>query len=142
PHSFYGGFGNADALVIFPLTQSCALLMHGKEGSFAREQGDRGFVRKTNLRVASHCERFVVGRDGQLLRSLADSQGFLACSGWKPQRYVWSRKRPAKSFLYRAVATRSIVSTKDEVDTWTLMRMRFPRAGFGAAGTRTSSRRR
>src|SRR5690606_32290665 len=103
PHSFYGGFGNADALVIFPLTQSCALLMHGKEGSFAREQGDRGFVRKTNLRVASHCERFVVGRDGQLLRSLADSQGFLACSGWKPQRYVWSRKRPAKSFLYRAV---------------------------------------
>jgi hypothetical protein len=85
PNDFWGvGFGNADALAIFPLTESCVLLMHGADGGFAHKQGNQEFVRRTNLGVASRCQRFVVGRDEALLRSLADHAG-LATTKWQPK---------------------------------------------------------
>lgn len=84
-NNFWGvGFGNTDALVIFPLTQSCALLMHGSDGEFFHRQGSQEFVRRTNLSIAAHCQRFVVGRDEALLRSLADHLG-LAKTRWQPK---------------------------------------------------------
>lgn len=36
------------------------------------EQGNQGFVRRINLGMAGHCQRFIVGRDEQLLRPLSD----------------------------------------------------------------------
>jgi len=84
-NNWYGvGFGNTDALVIFPLTVSCVLLLYGADGGFAHKQGSPEFVRRTNLGVASHCQRFVVGRDEALLRSLADHVG-LAKTKWRPK---------------------------------------------------------
>lgn len=88
PPSIWGvGFGNADALVVFPLTESCVLMMSGDDGDFAHKQGNPDFVRRINLGVAGHCQRFVVGRDEQLLRSLADQLN-LAKTKWRPKMQV------------------------------------------------------
>lgn len=85
PTNFWGvGFGSVDALILFPLTESCVLLMYGSDGGFAHKQGSCDFVWQTNLIVAGHCQRFVVGRDDQLLRSLADNQR-LAQTKWQPK---------------------------------------------------------
>lgn len=69
----YGvGFGNADALVIFPLDQTSVLAMFGDGGGFAHvaSMGER--MRHINLAAADRCQRFVIGRDRVLVRSLAD----------------------------------------------------------------------
>lgn len=54
------------------------------DGDFAHKQGNQEFVRRINLGVAGHCQRFVVGRDEQLLRSLADHLN-LAQTKWRPK---------------------------------------------------------
>lgn len=58
PASFWSGgvgFGNADALVIFPLTESCALTMFGSSGGFQHRPADRDRIRQINLGMAGHC---------------------------------------------------------------------------------------
>lgn len=86
PTSFWGGvgYGNADALVIFPLTESCVLTMFGNSGRFQHRQADRDRIRQINLAVASRCKRFVVGRDEKLVESLA-TQLRLSETPWKPK---------------------------------------------------------
>lgn len=78
------GFGNADALVVFPLTQSCALLMSGKTGDLQHQTVDADQIRNCNLALVDHCQRFVIGRDEALVRSLADFLG-LAGKKWQPK---------------------------------------------------------
>ncbi len=82
-NSFWGiGFGNADALVVFPLKQSCVLAMHGKGGDLQHLTSDSEHMRHTNLCIADHCQRFVIGRDEQLVRSLTEKLG-LADKKWQ-----------------------------------------------------------
>lgn len=84
-NNFWGiGFGNADALVIFPLTSSCILIMHGDSGDFKHLECDREYVRKVNIGLAEHCQRFVIGRDESLVASLSSHLG-LAKSKWLPK---------------------------------------------------------
>lgn len=84
-NSMYGvGFGTADAFVAFPLTQSCVLMMHGNGGGLKHVMADANKVRRTNLALTSGCKRFVVGRDGALVRSLANEVG-LAERDWRPK---------------------------------------------------------
>ena len=84
----YGvGFGSADALVTFPLTQSCLLLMHGTDGGFRHIDVNADKVRSANLAMAEKCKRFVVGRDEALVKSLAEKVG-LARSRWRPKMQV------------------------------------------------------
>ena len=81
----YGvGFGSADALVAFPLTQSCVLMMHGTDGGFRHINVNAHKVRSANLAMAEKCKRFVVGRDVALVKSLAEKVG-LARSSWRPK---------------------------------------------------------
>lgn len=85
PSSFWGvGFGNADALTIFPLTQDCALAISGQEGKMVHASVGRDQVRDLNLRIASQCQRFLIGRDEALVRSLAKATG-LASNKWSPR---------------------------------------------------------
>jgi hypothetical protein len=74
PDGFWGGvgFGNADALITFPLTQSCALVMFGQDGSFQHKTVGAEQIRHCNLASADRCQRFVIGRDEALVRCLAD----------------------------------------------------------------------
>lgn len=83
--SFWGvGFGNTDALVFFPLKESCTMAMHGNSGDLLHTEVGTEKVRQLNLAMASKCQRFVIGRDEALLRSLAD-QARLAQTKWKPK---------------------------------------------------------
>lgn len=78
------GFANTDALVLFPLTQSCALLIFGNDGGFVHKTVSQDSVKHFNLMVADRCQRFVVGRDETLVRSLAKRLS-LAAKKWQPK---------------------------------------------------------
>ena len=83
--SIYGiGFASADALVAFPLTQSCILMMHGNDGGFKHIKVSADKIRKANLAMAEQCKRFVVGRDEALVKSLAEEVG-LSGRQWQPK---------------------------------------------------------
>jgi hypothetical protein len=82
---FYGvGFGNADALVLFPLTASSVLLMHSNKGKLEHRVANDQQVREINLGLADCCQRFVIGRDPALVRSLTNYIG-LANKIWQPK---------------------------------------------------------
>lgn len=83
--SFWGiGFGSADAAIGFPLTQSCALIMFGNQGALRHREIDSAAIRQFNLDVAARCQRFVIGRDEQLIRHLKDRLR-LADKKWQPK---------------------------------------------------------
>lgn len=82
---FYGvGFGNSDALVVFPLTASCVLLMYSNNRRLEHRVANTQQIRQINLGLTDHCQRFVIGRDEELVRSLANYLG-LAKKTWKPK---------------------------------------------------------
>lgn len=66
------GYANMDALVLMPLHQSCMLALRGTRGRLEHRTATPEQVRGMNLRIASSCQRFVIGRDEALVRSLAD----------------------------------------------------------------------
>ena len=86
PGGFWAGvgYGNSDALVYFPLKSSCMLALLGDEGDMRHAEVSAEQVRQLNLAMAAECQRFVVGRDEALVRSLADTVG-LATSSWRPK---------------------------------------------------------
>lgn len=82
---FWGiGFGNTDALVLFPLTESCVLTIYGSDGELKHRMADTEQIRNINLELADRCQRFVLGRDEALVRSLADRL-CLAERKWQPK---------------------------------------------------------
>lgn len=84
-NSFYGiGFANTDALVVFPLTESCVLLIFGNNGGLAHRFADTQHVRSINLTLADRCQRFVIGREETLILSLTNYLG-LAAKKWQPK---------------------------------------------------------
>ena len=78
------GFGNTDALVLFPLTESCILAMYGSDGGLQHRTVGMEQMRHTNMTLAEHCQRFVIGREAALVRSLADHLD-LASKKWQPK---------------------------------------------------------
>jgi len=83
--SLYGiGFGNTDALVLFPLTGSCILMMFGNEGALNHRTAGREQIRHINLALAEHCQRFVIASDEALVRSLTNHL-CLANRKWRPK---------------------------------------------------------
>ncbi|MGN6519405.1 MAG: DUF4238 domain-containing protein [Dokdonella sp.] len=84
------GFGNADAVVVFPLTQACALVIYGRDGTLRHGEIDSATMRCLNLAVSSGCQRYVVGRDRILLRSIADRLN-LASKKWVP-KLQWQKR--------------------------------------------------
>lgn len=78
------GFGNADALVLFPLNESCLLAMYRSDGDLKHRTANVEEIRRTNLALADHCQRFVIGRDETLIRSLAEHL-CLANRKWQPK---------------------------------------------------------
>lgn len=85
PDSIYGvGFGSPDAFVAFPLHQSCTLEMFGNSGRLEHKMVGRDYLRKVNLHIARRSQRFVIGRDEALVKSLTEELS-LASSRWKPK---------------------------------------------------------
>lgn len=84
-NQFWGiGFANADALVLFPLTESCALLIFGEGGGLVHRTVGQGQIRHLNLMVADRCQRFVIGRDVALVKSLVEHLN-LGKKQWMPK---------------------------------------------------------
>jgi hypothetical protein len=85
PTSVYGvGFGSPDAFISFPLHQSCTLEMFGDSGNLEHKSAGRDYLRMVNLHIAKRCQRFVVGRDEALVKSLTEELG-LASKKWLPK---------------------------------------------------------
>lgn len=83
PRSVYGvGFGSPDAFISFPLDQSCVLQMYGDTGHLEHTKAGRDYIRNANLALGERCQRFVVGRDEALVKSLTDLLG-LAGKKWQ-----------------------------------------------------------
>ncbi|QDL36486.1 DUF4238 domain-containing protein [Rhodoferax sediminis] len=62
-NGFWGvGFGNAGALVFFPLKESCTLAMFGDKGDLRHTEVGTEKVRQLNLGMAAKCQRFVSKR--------------------------------------------------------------------------------
>lgn len=78
------GFGNADALVVFPLTKACALAICGVDGVLVHREIGTEAIRHMNLAVADRCQRYVIGREEALVRSLADRLS-LPGKQWQPK---------------------------------------------------------
>jgi len=73
PNSFGGiGYANADALVMFPLTQNSAILMLDHGGKVIHLESNEDRMREFNRYIADRCQRFLYARDEALNRSLVD----------------------------------------------------------------------
>jgi hypothetical protein len=83
-NSYGVGYGNSDAMITFPLNQSSLLMIFGEKGELThRDVGDEQ-IRHANLALADRCQRFVIGREEALVRSLADYLN-LAGKQWRPK---------------------------------------------------------
>ncbi|HEY3432604.1 MAG TPA: DUF4238 domain-containing protein [Rhodocyclaceae bacterium] len=78
------GFANQDALVVFPLSESAMLLIYGEGGDTKHMTGSANDIRHFNLMIAERCQRFLMGRDATLVRSLTDHLK-LANKKWQPK---------------------------------------------------------
>jgi len=78
------GFGNKDSLVLFPLTESCILAIYGSDGDIKHCAAGTEQIRHINLVLADRCQRFVIGRDEALVRSLTE-QLCLMNKKWQPK---------------------------------------------------------
>lgn len=73
----YGiGFGNNDALVIFPVNAKTLLLAFGTGAGLLHQHADRETMRRINLASAKNSDRFVIGRDQRLVESVARANGW------------------------------------------------------------------
>lgn len=82
PSPYGVGLGSADAFISFPLSQSCVLQAWGDGGTLEHKTGARDYIRRANLALGEHCQRFVLGRDEALVRSIATKLG-LAQKRWQ-----------------------------------------------------------
>ena len=78
------GFGNSDALVLFPLIESCILAIYGYDGGLKHCAAGAEQIRDINLALADRCQRFVIGCDEELIKSLTDQLG-IANKKWQPK---------------------------------------------------------
>ncbi len=85
PNSFYGvGYASSDAMIVFPLTQATVLVMYGFDGTFTHGVMTEANMKDTNRLIADRCQRFVMGRDEKLVRSLVEHVQ-LAKTSWQPK---------------------------------------------------------
>lgn len=88
PRSPYGiGYANVDAVVFFPLTQSCGVLIWGQGDQVQHEDMGDEDLRHMNCMVADRCQRFLISRDEALNRSLVRFLN-LGKKVWQPKMSI------------------------------------------------------
>jgi hypothetical protein len=58
--------------------------MYGDTGDLEHKEAGRDFIRRANLALGERCQRFLVGRDQDLVKSLTDLLE-LADKTWQPK---------------------------------------------------------
>jgi hypothetical protein len=87
PPGVFGGvgFGCIDAVIVFPLNENCALVMHdddGQEIPVNHVEADSKEIESINLDIIAQCKKFVVGSDGDSLRIQIEKSGIMG-TRWK-----------------------------------------------------------
>ena len=73
PPSIFGiGFGDSDAVAILPIAHSCALVMSGWGGRLEHIPVPPEEILDLDRDFASRCQRFLIGRDRELVKYLAN----------------------------------------------------------------------
>ena len=72
PSIFGVGFADSDAVSVLPIAHSCALMMSGWGGQLDHSPMLSNKIRDLNLSLACRCERFIIGRDRELVKFLAN----------------------------------------------------------------------
>jgi hypothetical protein len=84
-NTFYGiGYASSDAMIVFPLTQASILVMYGFDGTFTHGLMTEANMKDTNRLIAERCQRFLMGRDERLVRSLVEHVQ-LDKTSWQPK---------------------------------------------------------
>lgn len=84
-NTFYGiGYASRDAMIVFPLTQASILVMYGFDGTFTHGLMTEANMKDTNRLIAERCQRFLMGRDEKLVRSLVEHVQ-LDKTSWQPK---------------------------------------------------------
>ena len=87
-NTFYGiGYASSDAMIVFPLTQVSILVMYGVDGTFTHGLMTKANMKDTNRLIAERCQRFLMGRDDRLVRSLVEHVQ-LDKTSWQPKVWV------------------------------------------------------
>lgn len=71
------GLTTKGAQKLIPLTRQVCLVMLGRGENIDMRDATREEVREINRRITSRCDRFVIGRDEALVRSLVRSVGWI-----------------------------------------------------------------
>lgn len=85
------GYGSPHAQVLFPLAHNCALVISGDLGRFGRTDIKLEDLSRFNRTVASYCHRYLFGRSGAHLQSVANSIQ-LTHKRWKSKYSVGMRQ--------------------------------------------------
>lgn len=84
-NNFWGvGYGNSDAVVLFPLTESSILMIYGDGETIIHQSIGKEQIRHFNLAIAEHCQRFLIARDEELVLSIKNRLN-LANRKWQPK---------------------------------------------------------
>lgn len=78
------GYGSPHALTFVPLTSRTALAMWGESEKISRQTADSLKVRQINLELAKDVQRFLLGRDDNLVHAVANAAK-LAERKWAPK---------------------------------------------------------
>lgn len=100
------GYGSVHAQILCPLTHNCAIVMSGDQGRIGRVDITSEALARFNRTVATDCHRYVFGRDGELLRQIADELQ-LATRRWRPKYRVGIAQRVQGSGVWDVCVTRT-----------------------------------
>lgn len=81
------GYASLHALILFPLDESCGLVLSGNQGKFRHAVLSSEKLREYNLEIAINCQCYVIGSQETLVRSITDELG-LAGTEWASQYVV------------------------------------------------------
>jgi Protein of unknown function (DUF4238) len=85
----YGvGFGSPNAIVYFPLGQDACLMFHGEGTALKHRNIPQNQVASVNRMLTANCQRFVIGRDESLIKSLVRNTG-IDKTNWTPPYQFW-----------------------------------------------------
>lgn len=85
----YGvGFGSPNAIVYFPLGQDTCLMFHGEGAALKHRNIPQNQVASVNRMVTANCQRFVIGRDESLIKSLVRNTRIYK-TNWTPPYQFW-----------------------------------------------------
>ncbi|WP_294767731.1 DUF4238 domain-containing protein [uncultured Rhodoferax sp.] len=91
------GYGSPHAQVLFPLAHNCALVISGDLGRFGRTDIKLEDLSRFNRTMATYCHRYLFGRSGSHLQSIADSIQ-LTQKRWKSNYSVGMRQGDGRRY--------------------------------------------